>query len=249
MMDSLKIATLLLLLSNFCFCAKLPSSFRKCDRNKKDFNQCLSKAVEDAVRQLTKPIKELGLPSMEPLEVPSLVIGAGSGAVAFEQNYQNTSVSGYGKMSCSKAEMNFETKTFYVHCTFPEVKMEFKYEISGRILLLPIYGKGPGAITLERVETDLTFKLDEYDKKGVKYFKVANVTLVMDPQLIRFKLENLFDGDEALGRNINSVLNDNWKEVFADVKPSYEDAFGKIYFSIFNNVLSKVPVNELFGDT
>ena len=94
----------------------------------------------------------------------------------------------------------------------------------------------------------LTFNLEEQEKKGKKHYKVASQKFVLNPQLVKFKLENLFDGDKALGDNINQVLNDNWSEVLADVKPSYEEAFGKIFSSIFNNVLGKMSTTEIFGD-
>jgi hypothetical protein len=44
----------------------------------------------------------------------------------------------------------------------------------------------------------------------------CNVTL--NPELISFNFENLFDGNKELGDNTNQVLSDNWKEVFDDVK-------------------------------
>jgi hypothetical protein len=63
----------------------------------------LAAAVENAVGQLDKQIKEVGLPNMEPLEVPALRIGAGTGPVAFEQNYKAVLVSGFTKLRCSAA--------------------------------------------------------------------------------------------------------------------------------------------------
>lgn len=76
------------------------STFTKCDPKQKNFNQCLTKAVENAIKQLNRPIKEVNLPNLEPLDVPSLVIGAGSGAVSFQQNYKNVKVAGLTKLSC-----------------------------------------------------------------------------------------------------------------------------------------------------
>ena len=93
----------------------------------------------------------------------------------------------------------------------------------------------------------LNFDLEEEEKKGKKHYKIAKQKLTIEPKLIEFKLDNLFDGDKALGDNINKVMNDNWSELFADVRPSYEDAFGKIFASIFGNLLAKVPVSDLFG--
>ncbi|CAH1382509.1 unnamed protein product [Tenebrio molitor] len=232
-------------------CAKLPSSFTKCHRKESNFGRCLAAAVENAVGQLDKQIKEVGLPNMEPLEVPALRIGAGTGPVAFEQNYKDVLVSGFTKLRCSAAAMDFAAKTLNMTVTIPQLKLEFAYEISGKILLLPIYGKGPGVITdhlLDELEQVLRFTFEEFEKKGKKHFRVVDSKLVMNPKLIQIKLDNLFNGDKALGDNINQVMNDNWAEVFADVKPSYEEAFAKIFLSIFNNLLAKVPISEIFGE-
>ena len=100
----------------------------------------------------------------------------------------------------------------------------------------------------DKLRLEVSFALEEYDKKGKKHYKVASTKLVLTPQLMRFHLENLFDGDKALGDNINQVLNENWSEVFSDVKTSYEEAFGQIFGSILDNVLKKVSTREIFGD-
>lgn len=78
------------------------SSFTKCDKTDKNFQNCILKAVTNALHQMDKPFKEVGLPNMEPLKVPFLKIGAGNGAVNFEQKYKNLRISGFTKTECSK---------------------------------------------------------------------------------------------------------------------------------------------------
>ncbi|KAJ3651195.1 hypothetical protein Zmor_017248 [Zophobas morio] len=73
------------LLLSACTCTKLPPTFKKCNRNQKDFNECLSKAVKDAIEQLNRPFRDEGLPSLEPLEIPELTVGAGTGASSYEE--------------------------------------------------------------------------------------------------------------------------------------------------------------------
>jgi hypothetical protein len=82
--------------------------------------------------------------------------------------------------------------------------------------------------------------LEEYEKKNKKYYKVVKNTLLIEPQGLHYKLDNLFNGDKALG--------DNGKEVYADVKTSYEEAFGKIFATVSDNLLTRVPVAELFSE-
>ncbi|XP_044261206.1 uncharacterized protein LOC123009145 [Tribolium madens] len=221
------------------YTAKLPSSFTKCDPNNP---KCLTKSVENAVKQLTKAFKDVGLPNLEPLEVPSLTIGTNSGT---QHHYKDVKISGFTKLTCTN--ISFGNKTLKMECTIPQLRLDFQYEIKGKILLVPIYGKGPGSITLNDLDYVLTFQLAEITKKSTKHFKVVDSKLEMNPKSIQFKLENLFGGDKTLGDNINQVMNENWREVFADVKTSYEEAFSKIFFSVFSNFLAKVPISEIFN--
>ena len=87
--------------------------------------------------------------------------------------------------------------------------------------------------------------MEEYEKKGQKYLKVVEGNLVFTPGLVRFKLENLFDGNKRLGDNINTVMNENWQEVYNDVKSSYAEAFSQVLEIVFNNLLAKIPFDEL----
>ncbi|KAH0807438.1 hypothetical protein GEV33_015353 [Tenebrio molitor] len=131
-----------------CACAKLPSNFKKCNRKQSDFNACFSEAVAHAVKQLNVPVKEVGLPSIDPLVVPSLKIGAGTSAVSFEQSYTNLSLTGFTNVNIEKVEMNFKTNTLSIEGSVPDVVMSFTYDFNGNILMLPINGKGPGKIDI-----------------------------------------------------------------------------------------------------
>jgi asparagine synthetase A len=90
--------------------------------------------------------------------------------------------------------------------------------------------------------------LEEYEKKNKKYYKVTQKKLLVEPQMLNFKLDNLFNGDKVLGDNINQVMNDNSKEMYADLRSSYEEAFWKIFVAVFDNLLTRVPIAQLFGE-
>lgn len=68
----------------------------------------------------------------------------------------------------------------------------------------------------------------------------------MTPEAVTFNFENLFNGDKRLGDNINKVLNENWKEVYADVESGYKDAIGVIILQLLNSFFSKLSVEEAF---
>lgn len=89
-------------------------------------------------------------------------------------------------------------------------------------------------------------KWEENVKQSKNYLKFEKPNLVLNPGLVEFNLENLFDGDKALGDNINKVLNENWSEVYNDVKSGYETAFALILQEILNDFFSTVSMEDAF---
>lgn len=59
-------------------------------------------------------------------------------------------------------------------------------------------------------------------------------------------MSNLFNGDKALGDNMNKFLNENWKEIFTELKPSIEEAFSAIFEVYSKRILERVQFKNLF---
>ena len=69
----------------------------------------------------------------------------------------------------------------------------------------------------------------------------------MQPRDIDFELQNMFDGDEESARRMRKIMKENVLELYTDVKDGYEEAFGKVFAYIFEKILEKVPVFDIFG--
>ncbi|XP_063930412.1 protein takeout-like isoform X1 [Zophobas morio] len=229
------------------FGGKLPSGFKKCNLKQTSSRLCLPKAIESALRQMDRPIKSLGLVSLEPLVIPSLTIDAGSQYVAAKHTYQNLRVSGFNETTCSKAEFNYNEKTLNLDCVVPNFRMDFNYEIHGQILMTSVFGNGTGWIIFQDNHLGLTFKLGEYEKKGKTYFSILHQQLSMQPRVIDFDVNNLFDGDQESADRVKKILKENVLEIYGDLRDGYEEAFGKIFAYIFEKVLENVPVSDIFG--
>mgnify|MGYP005985285769 CR=1 FL=1 len=93
----------------------------------------------------------------------------------------------------------------------------------------------------------LTFKLGEYEKNGQKYFNILSQQLDMQPRDLDFDLQNLFDGDEEAADRVKKIFKQNALDIYHDVKSGYEEAFGKVFAYLFEKILEKVPVSNIFG--
>ncbi|XP_044260354.1 protein takeout-like [Tribolium madens] len=228
-----------------CQSAKLPTNFQKCNRKQPDLKQCVLKAAQDGIFQLTRPYNEVNIPNLNPFELKEATIGGG-GAVAVEQKFKDCKLTGFNKMKLDKFEFDFEKKVLNVAGTFPEIVKKCSYEVDGQVLLLPVTGKGPSEIVLTNLAVTALLHYEETKKKNKTFIKIVSSEISMDPGHVSYKLDNLFNGDKVLGDNINQVLNDNWKEVFDDVKAGYIEIIQAIVTSLLNNFFSKVSIEEAF---
>lgn len=83
-------------------------------------------------------------------------------------------------------------------------------------------------------------------RNGKTYLKAENVKMAFSLSRLIFDLSNLYNGDKLLGANTNLFLNQNWLEVFTEIKKSVFSAFSQITENVLNNIFSKVPYDELF---
>lgn len=76
--------------------------------------------------------------------------------------------------------------------------------------------------------------------------KIDQIEADANPQLLTMNIENLFNGDKALGDNMNQVLNENWKDLYQEIRPQFSKAFGGIIRKIFNQVFATYPYEKFF---
>lgn len=99
---------------------------------------------------------------------------------------------------------------------------------------------------LEHVCVKTTSTFEEIQKEENKYFHVLSKDFSVDLKQIKVKLENLFDGDQALQDNLNKLLNDKWYELYLDSKAEIDKIFIQVVSSNFENFIATVPSTELF---
>lgn len=83
-------------------------------------------------------------------------------------------------------------------------------------------------------------------KKGQDYATITFLSVDLDPTEAHFNFENLFNGDEAMGKQMNTIINENWKELFAEVKEGYNVALSAVVNNVASAIFNKVPMEDLF---
>ncbi|EDW83384.2 uncharacterized protein Dwil_GK22344 [Drosophila willistoni] len=223
----------------------LPEGFPKCKRDA-NFDKCLVDAVNVAIQLLKPGNKEFGIPPLEPLSVKKLVIDAGNAPITLRQTLKNLKV--HDMISTSKIQRyRTDLNKHLIICDSKTDRIEMigDYEMSGRILLLPITGTGKANITLVNTKIEHRLIGEPYEKDGVKFMRLKEYRVSFDPKRVYLKFENLFN-DKTLSEGMNRFLNENWEVVFNELKVGYAKSFGIIFRGLSNKLFEKVPFDSIF---
>lgn len=68
------------------------------------------------------------------------------------------------------------------------------------------------------------------------------------PENMWTELDNIFNTNKEIDEAIHQYINENWRDVFKDMKPSVTKTFSKIAEDVFNAISTKVPLKFLLKE-
>ncbi|CAH0550088.1 unnamed protein product [Brassicogethes aeneus] len=220
----------------------LPSYIKPCKKDDPNLNDCSLKQTKLAFPFISKGDKKFKSPPLNPLLLPLIEVDTGPNL-----KLKMTDLNVHGLDSIEFKEANFDTKANKAHFTL-SATLNFigKYEIDGKILVLPITGDGNCNITFSGGDFtyDMNWKLVEKNNK--QYAQIETYKLDMKLKRAYFHFENLFKGDKLLGDNMNMVLNDNWEEVMKEVGPGITHTIEVVVHNVVKAYLEQIPYREMF---
>jgi hypothetical protein len=226
--------------------SKLPPGFIQCKKSDPKFDACLMMGLQSAVPHLAKGVPNLGINKMDPLRISSLLIDQGTGPVGIKLDFKDLDISNLRSIVFDKVHYNPESYSLDAEVHLEKsIILDGDYETSGKVLILPIVGKGRCKIILDISKLVGTIQMKKVEKNGNKYLEIVKIAWKFTPTNMILKLDNLFNGDKALGDNMNLFLNENWRELLKELQPAIEEVFGQAFKEIAQNFLRRVPENQI----
>lgn len=84
----------------------------------------------------------------------------------------------------------------------PKITITGKYKIDGRVLVLPIQGEGNAHLVFDNANLVVKYKPKVVEKNGKQFIQTERFQLDFDTTKLDINLENLFNGDKALGNTV-----------------------------------------------
>ncbi|XP_055850965.1 protein takeout-like [Episyrphus balteatus] len=212
-------------------------------------SECIKKVVNLFLDEKIGGYAPLNIPDLNPLKISEIAIKQPKeNPVYIDLRFRNsrmhgfkgakaTHVKGFGKDLEQTHEITISSKLMYLLSD---------YTIQGKVLVLPISGTGRSNITMANVKISLKLTGEPLVKNSETYMHVKKLKVGLDTTRVHFDFENLYNGDKALGDTTNSFLNENWKDIFGEVKNSILKAFTPVFKDVLNNVFENLPYDKLF---
>lgn len=100
----------------------------------------------------------------------------------------------YSFSRVSNIDYSWETRF-----SLPKMRVEGQYNMQGRILIIPLNGKGKCWMEPEKMDIVMYTKTKLYENEGFVFYNVTNLRIDYKIARLRLNFENLFDGIKALG--------------------------------------------------
>ncbi|XP_071439966.1 protein takeout-like [Hetaerina americana] len=241
-------ALVFLVVSTSAASLPLPEFISPCARDDPKLNECALERGKTVIAHLKDGLPKYHIPRLEPLHVEEIKInqdeksGVGINLVA-----KNVDIHGVSEGELRDIRIQLDPTSFKLSIFFPRIEIMSKYNVNGKILILPIQGDGNANITMVNLELGFDFTAELNKKKDSQnYLKLGEHQITYKMSRNYIKMDNLFNGNKALGDRMNEFMDVNWREVTEELGPPIADALALVIKSIIAGILEQVPYENIF---
>lgn len=113
-----------------------------CHKSDPNLNECVKQSIQNLRPYLENGIPELLVPPIDPLLVPNITIKQQAGAIQLDSVFTNMYFDGGSQYHLRGVRIDPSKDRFRLKIWFPQLYMTSNYDISGRLLMLPLKGMG-----------------------------------------------------------------------------------------------------------
>ncbi|KAL9889463.1 protein takeout-like isoform 2-T2 [Glossina fuscipes fuscipes] len=212
---------------------------------------CITQRINDVIRLYPEGNPIFKMPSLKLITFDRLEATKTASNTPLQLKFQlfDIKLSGLDNAKALSTK-GFEKNTQYHEIEFqvPILKIMARYEIDGKLLLLPIKGNGNGEFILKDVHITSKHKFILEKRDGKNYIKTVTFLTSLEPGSVTFKFENLFGGNKELTDATNKVLSDNSLDVWNAMGEQFNNGLGQLYRKILTPGMECLSYDDFFID-
>lgn len=224
---------------------EIPSYIKPCRYSDPKLGTCIRKSIISLKPYLKGGIPALDVPPLDPLFVPFVNISQ-AGGVQINASFENITINGADRFRLRSVRVDTSTDKIRMKIWFPSLELRAIYELRGQLLMMPIHGRGGCYGNFSDIDGELRMKLSRFDKKGKQHFKVEFIQIDFTIGGATVDLDNLFNGDPTLSQTMNQFINENWRLVTAEIRPTLETTIASILMETADKFFDAYSISKLF---
>ncbi|KOB78475.1 Takeout/JHBP like protein [Operophtera brumata] len=207
-----------------------PDFVKTCSKSDPEFDDCSREAVQNIFNALGPGLPEIDMAPLDPLKIPKIRILQGDGPVNVNAALDDVTVTGFGRTEVLVSQI------------------EGTYDLKGKILLIPLVGRGVCWFEPRNMTIDILSEVKLYSKDDITFFNVTSAHVKYNIGGLRLRMNNLFDGIESLEESTNAYLNANWRPVSESLRPILSKTIEDILLGFMQKLFNNLPGHFLIGD-
>ncbi|XP_039500041.1 circadian clock-controlled protein daywake [Drosophila santomea] len=228
-----------------------PSPLKRC---KLQEESCLVAQAQTFFQAFKKGIPERQVAALEPIDLGTMRIESGghSESLKFKLVMRDAKLYNLANSVVVKSLKGFTkdlTKPLKLTLLMdtPELEVRAKYDVDGKLLILPIVSKGDLTIRMNEVQTKSRITAEPVKRSdGHSYLNITDYKTITKIKGGHFDLSNLFDDNKDLRESTLKVLNQEWNTLALDVQPKINEACSKAFRAILQSLWANIPYDEFF---
>ncbi|XP_075231597.1 protein takeout-like isoform X2 [Lycorma delicatula] len=208
------------------------------------FNVIITFNLVDGQKKLRLP--ELDLPPLDPLHLHEILLQQeDERAVHIKLHMSHIELYGISKGTISSVNADWDNYKIKIDMNFKDLEMIGDYDVEGKIMVLPIFGKGKFNFTFVGGEGHMELLGKRVKKDGMMYMHLENINWDYRPDHLTILMENLFNGDKARSAHMNDFLNENAKEIFSELKDTTRQSFIDTFLEFSRIIFDRIPIDSI----
>ncbi|XP_026744591.1 protein takeout-like [Trichoplusia ni] len=163
--------------------------------------------------------------------------------------FHNTTLKGFNECTVVNSKLNLKKSTLKFDLFCPTFKMYGQYDVTGRLIVVPMEGNGDYSILCKDYNIHIDTEIKFIEKNGVRYmaYKTFKVDGDLEGKMVT-ELTNLFNGQyEELAAFVLRFINTNWKPVSKELQGPVFYANVRRLIKNFNKFLKRIPFDQLIA--
>ncbi|CAG4973828.1 unnamed protein product [Parnassius apollo] len=186
--------------------------------------------------------------ALDPLKIPKIRILQGEGPVNVNAALDDVLVTGFGETEVLLNQVDSKSYDFYTKVRVPKIRIEGTYDLKGKILLIPLVGRGLCWFEPTNMTIDILSDVKLYEKDEFVFFNVTGAHVKYTVGGLSLRMNNLFDGISSLEDSTNAYLNANWRPVSESLRPILSKTIEDILLGFMQQLFHNLPANFMIGD-